>query len=348
MPISDLQDFFIQWHLTERCNLRCRHCYQTGVTSGELSLGEIREVLTEVSEMIAAWSDSYGLAFSPSFNVTGGEPFLRDDLFEVLAAMTGSGFGVYLLSNGTLVDRERAERLAGLGVRGVQISIEGPAEVHDGIRGKGSFAASRRGIGDLLAAGLQVTLNATLSELNCADFHEMVGIATELGAQRLGFSRLVPSGRGAGLVERMLAPERIRRTYESILDLGNDNLKIVTGDPVASQMRGEDDPEDLGPVATGGCAAGISGLTILPDGTVTPCRRLPLPLGNVRHDSLREIWAGSKILERLRDRGQYRGKCGACPKWAHCRGCRAIAYAHSQLHGRDDYLADDPQCFLEI
>ncbi len=348
MPISDLQDFFIQWHLTERCNLKCHHCYQTGVSTEELSLLEIREVLAEVSEMLSAWSDSYRLEFSPSFNVTGGEPFLRRDLFEILAAMVESGFSVYLLSNGTLIDQDRAEKLAGLGVKGVQISIEGPEEVHDTIRGQGSFAASRRGIDHLLAAGLQVTLNATLSELNGADFHKMVNIAGELGAQRLGFSRLVPSGRGAGLVEQMLAPARIRQVYESILGLDHDRLKIVTGDPVATQMQGRDDHEDLGSVATGGCAAGISGLTILPDGTVTPCRRLHLPLGNVRRDSLREIWASSEILERLRDRSQYRGKCGSCPKWAHCRGCRAIAFAHSQVRGQADYLAEDPQCFLEL
>jgi len=347
MPISDLQDFFIQWHLTERCNLRCRHCYQTGVSAEELSLAEIREVLAEVSEMLVAWSDSYRLDFSPSFNVTGGEPFLRPDLFEILAAMSELGFGVYLLSNGTLIDQARANKLAEVGINGVQISIEGPEEVHDSIRGRGSFAASRRGIDHLLRAGHQVTLNTTLSELNGAAFHEMVGIAGELGAQRLGFSRLVPSGRGVGLVERMLAPERIRRIYESILALDNDRLKIVTGDPVAARMQAQDDHEDLGSIAIGGCAAGISGLTILPDGTVTPCRRLPLPLGNVRRDSLREIWAGSEILEQLRDRRQYRGKCGSCPKWAHCRGCRAIAYAHSQVLGQGDYLAADPQCFLE-
>jgi radical SAM protein with 4Fe4S-binding SPASM domain len=347
MPISALQDFFIQWHLTERCNLRCRHCYQTGAGPEELSLVEIGEVLAEVREMLSAWSDSYQLEFSPSFNVTGGEPFLRRDLFEILAALTEPGFEVYLLSNGTLIDQARAGKLAELGIKGVQVSIEGPEEVHDSIRGRGSFAASRRGIGHLLDAGLQVTLNATLSELNGADLDGMVGIAGELGAQRLGFSRLVPSGRGAGLVARMLAPQSLRRIYESIPALEPGNLKIVTGDPVAAQMSDQGGRGDLGSVATSGCAAGISGLTILPDGTVTPCRRLPLPLGNVRRDSLREIWAGSEILNRLRDRSQYRGRCGSCPKWAHCRGCRAIAYAHSQVRGLPDYLADDPQCFLE-
>jgi radical SAM protein with 4Fe4S-binding SPASM domain len=349
MPISDPREFFIQWHLTERCNLHCRHCYQTGAGSEELSLAEIKAGLAEIAEMLSAWTDTYQLTFSPSFNVTGGEPFLRRDLFEILAAMGEPGFAVYLLSNGTMIDRDRAEKLAQLAIKGVQISIEGPEAVHDQIRGQGSFVASRRGIEHLLGAGLQVTLNATLSELNLEGFQEMVQVATGLGVKRLGFSRLVPAGRGIGLASRMLEATRIREIYASIMAQETGELKIVTGDPIANWLQADGDHnEDLGSVATGGCAAGISGLTILPDGTVTPCRRLALPLGNVRHDSLREIWAGSEVLAQLRDRGQYRGKCGACPRWAHCRGCRAIAYAHSLIQGQADFLAADPQCFLEV
>jgi radical SAM protein with 4Fe4S-binding SPASM domain len=174
----------------------------------------------------------------------------------------------------------------------------------------------------------------------------MVDLCAALGAQRFGFSRLVPSGRGAGLAERMLAPERVREIYAAMYSIPAAGVEIVTGDPVASQMQTQGNGEDCGAVATGGCAAGLSGLTILPDGTVVPCRRLPIPLGNVRNDSLREIWAASDVLIQLRDRGGYSGKCGACSRWAHCRGCRAIAYASSLARGKADLLADDPQCFI--
>jgi radical SAM protein with 4Fe4S-binding SPASM domain len=346
MPISTLQEFFIQWHLTERCNLSCSHCYQTGGKIAELSLAEIREVLDEITDMLAAWEESYQLEFSPSLNVTGGEPFLRKDLFEILAEMGSRDFSIYLLTNGTLLDKEKAKKLADLKVKGVQVSIEGPEEVHDSIRGRGSFKASSRGISHLLAAGLKVTLNATLSELNADNFRDMVEIATALGVQRLGFSRLVPSGRGLGLVDRMIDRQKLKDIYDSIFSLPTNGLEIVTGDPVASQVRDGTKSGDGGPVAAGGCAAGVSGLTLLPDGSVTPCRRLAVVVGNVREDSLREIWANSEILEQLRDRNHYKGKCGSCPKWANCRGCRAIAYAHSLSRGKGDLLADDPQCFI--
>ena len=103
---------------------------------------------------------------------------------------------------------------------------------------------------------------------------------------------------------------------------------------------------DRGDIPLGGCAAGVSGMTILPDGTLTPCRRLYIPVGNIRKDSFREVWATSEVLEGIRDRSRYKGKCGSCKRWADCRGCRAIAYAFSRAQGKSDFLAEDPQCFI--
>lgn len=345
MAITNSHEFFIQWHLTERCNLRCAHCYQTGGKSEELSLPEIRSVVAEVSEMLDAWTETYGISFARSVSVTGGEPFLRADISDILKTIGDRGFGLYLLSNGTLIDAEKAKMLSRLSIKGVQISMEGPEEVHDSIRGRGSFASSARGIRHLLDAGLKVTINATLSDLNAGRFVELVELARSLGVQRLGFSRLVPSGRGLGLIGRMIGREKVRNIYEEIFSLQPEGLEIVTGDPVASQLT-DLSGGDAGDVATGGCAAGLSGLTFLPDGTIVPCRRLFVPIGNVRKDRIREVWAASPVLGALRDRTQYKGKCGRCRKWAVCRGCRAIAYAFSHAGGEGDFLADDPQCFI--
>lgn len=345
MALAEAQEFFIQLHLTERCNLRCRHCYQTGQGFDEMSFEEVRALISEAAEMIRRWSDEYGIDFTPSFTVTGGEPLLRYDLFDILAEMDRYGFETYLLSNGIFIDAGKAELLRKNRVRGVQVSIEGPEEVHDEVRGKGSFRASITGVRRLLDAGMPVTLNTTLSEMNAGRFKELVEIARSEGVQRLGFSRLVPSGRGKQLLDRLLDPVKVRELYEEISSIRPDGLSIVSGDPVYSQMGAGF--ETTGDIPLGGCAAGLSGLTIMPDGTVTPCRRLPVSIGNVRHDSLREIWATSDILNALRDRSRYGGRCGSCKRWDSCRGCRAIAYACSQAHGEGDILAEDPQCFIE-
>jgi MoaA/NifB/PqqE/SkfB family radical SAM enzyme len=347
MALTREFDFLIQWHLTERCNLRCTHCYQAGSRRAELRLAEIEAVIDEIAHMLGEWEKTYGLTFAPSFNITGGEPFLRPDLFTILADIIGRGFAVFVLSNGTLIDAATADGLARLGVGGVQVSIEGPAELHDGIRGPGSFEAALAGTRNLVAAGIAVTWNVTISQLNAPKVEEIAPLAAAIGVRRLGFSRLVPAGRGEELRNAMLAPSEVGEVYRQLFSLEVPGLEIVTGDPVAAQM----DPlpqggEPAQEIPCGGCAAGVSGLTILADGTVVPCRRLEIPIGNVRTDSLREIWATSEVLNRLREKRNYGGKCGVCRRWADCRGCRGVAYGYSRAEGKADYLATDPQCFL--
>ncbi len=339
-------EFFVQWHLTENCNLWCRHCYQGERGMEELSLAQIKNVIREVSDMISVWSETYGLSFSRSMNITGGEPFLRPDLLPILAEVSRRGFEIFLLTNGTLVNGERARQLADLDVRGVQVSIEGPEDVHDEIRGRGSFAAAAAGIEALVDAGLPVTLNVTLSRLNASAVKQVVAFGSHTGARKIGFSRLVPAGKGRSLLAQALEPAELKALYGSLLSLEIKALQIVTGDPVAAQMKLRPDG-DAGSRAISGCSAGVSGITILPNGNVTPCRRLPLSLGNVQKDSIRDIWASSPVLEALRDRSRYKGRCGSCSRWAVCRGCRAIAYAFARSRGEDDFLADDPQCFIQ-
>jgi AdoMet-dependent heme synthase len=349
MPVVNGYEFFIQWHLTERCNLRCAHCYQETAPGGqELSLPEIISVIEETADMLAAWREAYGIEFSPSFNVTGGEPLLHRDLPAILAAMKDRNFAVYLLSNGTLITESWAERLAALKVDGVQVSLEGPGQIHEAIRGLGSFAAALSGAKNLVAAGVKVICNTTLSRLNAATFLDLVPLSASLGVQELGCARLVPSGRGEALLDQMLSHQELYEFYQEILSIEVNGLTVGSGDPLAHQIGAAEAPGtgEADSFPRGGCAAGVSGLTLLPDGTILPCRRLPVPLGNVRRDRLREVWAASPVLEALRDKTRYAGKCGSCPRWAQCRGCRAIAYAWSRAQGTPDFLAPDPQCFF--
>lgn len=348
MAITNEFDFLIQWHLTERCNLKCMHCYQTGSYAGELSLVEIRKGIDEITDTIAEWSYMYDIAFQPSLNVTGGEPFLFSHLFDILEYTVAEGFEVYILSNGILVTKEKASRLSDLGVRGVQVSMEGPEAIHESIRGRGSFASSIKGVNRLLDAGLEVTLNTTLSDINVDTFMEMKDLAISIGVHRLGFSRLVPSGKGTQMIENMLPIDHVKDLYAEIERIKSDSIEIVTGDPVATQMSSLRDEESEDAIPFGGCAAAVSGITVLPDGTIVPCRRLPVALGNIRTDSFRDIWASSPVLLKLRDKERYGGKCGRCRRWSSCRGCRAIAYACSQYYGAGDMMAEDPQCIIEV
>ena len=236
MSVTQPFDFIIQWHLTEKCNLHCRHCYQEGKKVRELPESVINDAIAEIAQMLQAWQEAYDIQFSPSFNVTGGEPFLRKDFDNILAKMAAAGFACYVLSNGTLITAERARKLAALGVAGVQVSLEGPERVHEPIRGRGSFAAALKGVRNLLDAGVKVSLNCTLSQLNADYWEDLVALAASLGVSQMGFSRLVPFGRGAALLDQMLPPARMQEMYAKIFSLQVAGLEIATGDPVAAQM----------------------------------------------------------------------------------------------------------------
>lgn len=335
-------DFLFQWHLTERCNLQCTHCYQSGNSTQEFTADECRNVINEVAEMLEAWEKIYAIKYLPSFNISGGEPLLSEHLFQVAEELASKDFEWYLLTNGTLVTVEVAKQLKRQRVAGVQVSLEGPRDIHDAIRGEGTYDAAVKGIRQLLAEGIMVIANMTLSQMNAQSMELMIFEMKKLGVQRLGFSRMVPMGRAteiAGLFEQ----EAVKKLYTELMAKKEPGLELVTGDPLAMQLRHKGQQLN---VACGGCAAGVSGLTLRADGIVVPCRRLDIPIGNVRSDSLREIWATSDILTRLRTRECYNSKCGSCSRWATCRGCRAVAYGYSRLHGGDDYLADDPSCFI--
>jgi radical SAM protein with 4Fe4S-binding SPASM domain len=337
-------DFFIQWHLTERCNLRCRHCYQGREMPSEMSTGEVLREIDGAAAMFEAWESEQNIRVTPSIHFTGGEPLLYPGFWEVLRHAREVGCGVAVMTNGCLVTDEDARRFRDLGVFEVQVSLEGPEVLHDSIRGRGSFGAALRGGERLSRAGNKVSANVTLSQINSPFVSETVKIARDSGFSGIGFSRLVPCGSGENLLDYLLSPDEIRCVYEEIHSLNSPDFEVVSGDPLAVTLKGDVQPPGC-ELTLSGCSAGFSGVTISCDGTVMPCRRIGISVGNLRRKSLRQIWATSRTLWNLRNRASYKGKCGECALWPSCRGCRAVAYAHSRARGRADLFADDPQCW---
>lgn len=336
-------DFFVQWHLTERCNLRCRHCYQLGAVS-ELRYDEICRAIDNVKSAIEGWATEYKMQMSPSLHFTGGEPLLRKDLFLIMSYAHDRGFSTSLMSNGTLIDAGTAEHIAKAKVDDVQISLDGLEATHDSLRGRGSFQETLKGIRNQVRQGIEVNINLTVSRLNVGETDGLVHLAEELGVSAIAFSRLVPTGRGKELSSEALTPEEVADFYERLRKYKDKRKVVVTSrDPLAAiaDIEGEIPRSEM-PIA--GCAAGVFGVTIASDGTVMPCRRMDLPLGNIKNVSFRELWASSPVLWSLRRRQDYHDGCKSCRYWAVCRGCRAIALAFSRAQGGEDYLGPDPQC----
>ena len=338
-------EFFIQWHLTERCNLRCRHCYQGRREVQEMAFDEVKQEIDGATEMFHAWEKEHGIMVSPSIHFTGGEPFLYEELWDVIAYSRKSGYAVALMTNGCLITKEDAKQAFQSKILDIQVSLEGPPDFHDFIRGKGSFAAASKGIEQLVAEGNRVSANVTLSRLNIDMIEETTEIAWKMGFYGIGFSRIVPCGRGKSLLDSLLTPGELKSAYQKINSLNSPSFEVVSGDPLAGTLFETKIPVGCN-LTLSGCSAGFSGVTITSDGSVMPCRRIGLIAGNLKKKTLRAIWASSKILWNLRRRESYQGKCGQCPLWPSCRGCRAVAYANSVAHGKPDLFADDPQCWV--
>ncbi len=323
------EPFFLQWHLTDRCNLSCRHCYRDEQKE-DLSLAELRNILHQYVDFLACLGKRGRVQFC------GGEPLLSAHIYTIIEECTRLRIPTRILSNGTLITAEVARRLVESGCRLVQVSLEGMEEVHEALRGQGSFQRARQGIEAARAAGIQVTVAMTVSRENRDQVMAVARFAEE-HADRVGFHRLVPLGGGAEMQDEMLTPLELRAMMEEVHRFKKGtHLDVPLRDPV---WRAYFNPRGCNGIS--GCSAGYNGLTVESNGEVYPCRRLPIVLGNVQERSFEELWR-SEILEQLRDRDLLKGRCGACRlRWL-CGGCRAIPYA---LTG--DHLGEDPQCFRE-
>jgi radical SAM protein with 4Fe4S-binding SPASM domain len=335
-------DFFVQWHVTEKCNLVCTHCYQSG-TRSEMSLGQIKSAIDNVKDAVQSWVQEYQMEIVPGFHFTGGEPLLRRDLWDILDYSRNYGFSLAIMTNGALINQEIAKIIKQSGVAEVQVSLEGTQGTHDAVRGKGSFSKAMTGITHLLDAGVYTHINVTLSRLNMLEVDDMVRLAETNAIPALSFSRLVPCGHGAELVSQMLTPRELADFYANLKACTSSKVKLGSLDPLAGLTEFKSELPELDfPVA--GCAAGVFGVTIAADGNIMPCRRMDLSIGNIKEVSLRELWAESPVLWALRQRQSYHGNCALCRYWAVCRGCRAVALAQARREGQEDYLGADPQC----
>jgi len=309
-----------------------------------MNYDEICGAITEVKKTVHGWAVDHDIDVSPSLHFTGGEPLVRQDLFAVLDYASDCGFSVSLMTNGTLVDEAGARRIGEARVNDVQVSLDGTEEAHDSLRGRGAYRRALDGVRSLVAEGIDTNINVTVTRRSMNQTGELICVAEEIGASGVAFSRLVPSGRGKGLMAEALTRDETGRFYDE-LRLRRENGKIDVGsrDPLAA-ISGIDVDVPQTELPVGGCAAGIFGVTITADGTIMPCRRMDLPIGNIKKDSFRELWVESPVLAALRSRESYHHGCQSCRYWPVCRGCRAIALAYSRAEGKEDYLGPDPQC----
>jgi heme b synthase len=342
----------IFWETTAGCNLRCIHCRRIDVSDKlvpeDLTTAESKQLIDQI------------MAFSnPILILSGGEPLIRPDIFEIAEYAVAKGLRVALATNGTLIDGPMAQRIVEAGIRRVAVSLDGAtAETHDTFRAlPGSFAQALEGIRHLRARGMSVQINTTVARHNIDELPQILDLALSLGADALHIFLLVPVGCGLEIAdEQMISPSQ----YEEVLNWfydrdqeGRLELKAtcaphyfrIVRQRTATQKR----EQDAGPAAssdlyamTKGCLAGTGVCFVSHKGEVFPCGYLPLPAGNIREQPLQQIWQDAPIFKELRDPELLEGKCGRCQFKRICGGCRARAYGTS-----GNYLDEEPFCVYE-
>ena len=289
-----------------------------GRAHGELDLPGIREVAGEVSDMVEKLGGDVRHLIFAQFQRNGGRAppaarYLRDPRRAQGAGLRG------LPAHERHAHRRGKGRAGSSGlVDGVQISIEGPEAVHDAIRGKGAFLRGEGGRKSSSPSGVPISLNTTLSSLNVAYLDDILSMGLDLGVRRVGFSRLVPYGRGRGSRDEMLTPRAGPGGLRARPAFKDGRIEVATGDPIAASMEATRRTRGISPSRV--ARPGVSGLTLLPDGTLMPCRRLPVAIGNVQTDSMREVWTQSPVLDLLRERAGIHRQVRRCSRWAAVQG----------------------------
>jgi len=362
--------YSVSWNLTQRCNLECAHCYMSASASAdtrdELSTDECRRVIDEIADV------------NPNvfLILTGGEPLLRRDLFEIADYAAEKRFTTVFGTNGVLLREREAALMRRHGVLGASISLDSTdPRKHDAFRRlPNAWAGAVRATKVLNDAGLDFSLHMSVTDWNVSEVPAMIDLARELGAKVLNFFFLVRTGRGRNLTD--IDPD----AYERILTFLAKAQGVGDGPPAfvkrmlgladAAPQPAFEDPWstpvgradgllirakcaphfrrilwELNPsspllknYAHGSCPAGKYYCRITPGGDVTPCPYMPVTAGNLRQRSFGGLWREAPVFAALRE-PTLGGRCGACEFSKICGGCRCRAYA---THG--DYLAEDPAC----
>jgi heme b synthase len=345
------------WETTAGCNLECIHCRRLDV-SRELMRNDLNfDESLQFVEHLAAFA-------KPILVLSGGEPLFRPDIFQIAMHAKDCGLTVALATNGTLVTETVARQIVDAGIRRVAISIDGADETtHDAFRRQpGSLAAATAGFRHLRALGMSMQINCTVTKHNVHQLELLYAKALELGADALHLFMLVPVGCGVQIAESNVLPAE---TYERVLNWMYDkskrrelHLKATCAPHYFRVMRQRAAAEHVhiqathshgkpqGPghpsmaAMTKGCLAGSAICFVSHTGEVFPCGYLPVSAGNVKRQSMKEIWEGASVFQRLRDGSQLEGKCGCCEFKNVCMGCRARAY----YAAKGDYMAEEPHC----
>jgi len=342
----------VSWNITLRCPLRCSHCYVNAgrhEAEGVLSTEEAYGVIDQIREL-----------GRPVVILSGGEPLMREDIFEIARYGTDRGLKMALGTSGVLLDETMAANLRDSGIRVVAVSLDSAdPNTHDAFRGvSGVWEKAVQAIRNCTETGIDVRINMSVMRSNLADVNNVITLGGSLGVKDFQLFFPVPTGRAMNMELRN--PKEYEDMIRQILVRYHDSGMNVRPTCAPQFRRIAEEAGIANPAWGRGCIAGINYCRVYANGDVTPCPYLPVSAGNVRKQSFADIWNNSALFATLRDTEKLTGKCGICSYNRRCGGCRARAYQGAAMRstGWCDGLAqpseldgeicgEDPWCLYE-
>ncbi len=359
--------FSFQWHITDECDQRCKHCYiySTGNHACIVSMTwkEMEDVFYNCLDFCEVYHRT------PYFYLTGGDPILHPDFWRLLRLFHSHDIKFTILGNPFHLNDCICRELAWHGCEKYQLSLDGLRETHDWFRKPGSFDCTLEKISCINRAGIKSVVMSTVSKANVKEIPGVIDAAVDAGAKIFAFARYVPSG---GDLDATLTAQEYRELLavcdkkfkeyetegcETYFNKKDHLWTLYDYETGAFQIPkdakpGNDAPPMRGPRITGsnslrskqpvmiygGCNCGNCHLTILPSGDVYACRRVAeSKVGSAFTDRLADLWVTS--FEQYRDYEKF-SKCSRCKLLPWCRGCPAVAKGTN-----GSFYADDPQCW---
>ena len=345
--IDKFEPKWIAWEITRRCNLKCVHCR----SSSEMVVSQHPDFSIEEAYRVIDDISSYA---KPVMVLSGGEPLLRKDVFDIARYGTDKGLRMCLATNGMLVTDDICEKIKSAGIRMVSLSLDGStAGVHDDFRSqKGAYDGVINAATLFKKYDIQFLINSSFTKRNQEEIPKIYKLAKELGATAWYMFMIVPTGRGEEIMNELISKEDYEELLKWHYEMEKNEKDMLVRPTCAPHyyrivlQKQKEEGEKLErrtlKFSTGGakgCLAGQLICLIDVDGNVLPCSYFPKSAGNIREKSFKDIWENSELFRDLRSFKDYKGKCGSCEYVNVCGGCRARAYAVT-----GDYMDEEPFC----
>lgn len=320
----------VSWNTTNACNLYCEHCYRDAGAKieDELNTSEGKNLIDEIAK-----------AGFKIMIFSGGEPLMREDIFELVKYARERGLRPVFGTNGTLITGKVASRLKESGAMAMGISLDSvDPNRHDKFRcSPGAWQAAVDGMKACAGVGLPFQIHTTVMDWNYEEVEELTDFAVKIGAMAHHVFFLVPTGRAVNIEAESLRAEQYEKLLHRLM-IKQQSVDIEVKPTCAPQFMRIAKQMGMNLRFQRGCLAGTGYCIISPRGDVQPCAYLNIPVGNVRETPFSEIWRENPVFSRLRTM-EYSGGCGKCAYQKVCGGCRARAHFY-----HDDFMAEEPWC----